>query len=284
MSYEIKKQLNRIVFFMVAVVLVNVFFYACKKEGKQGSFTNQPPVAKAGPDISTYPTNKFIIDGSGSSDPNGSVGSYKWIQTSGASCVLNGTNTSKLEVIAPTTGTYMFKLTVADIFGASSSDEVKVTVADVTKTATATIGQVYMDTIISGTATFKQKNNEDVTLVLDVTCPYKANKSVAVHFHMMPDCGGMAANAKGHWNPTNASHGKWGGAPGTFHIGDIGNISLDGSGHATYSVSTNLWNINGPDTSRNVIDRSIMVHSGIDTYSVQPSGNSGNRIGCGAIK
>lgn len=151
------------------------------------------------------------------------------------------------------------------------------------KSAKATIDQV--DTVkISGTATFTQKNNDPVTLTLDITCPSRANKSVAAHFHMMPDCGGMmAANAGSHWNPTKSIHGKFGASTG-FHLGDIGNINLDKDGHAVYTVETNAWNINGTDTSRNVIGRSMMIHGGVDDYTTQPTGNSGAKIGCGAIK
>jgi superoxide dismutase, Cu-Zn family len=282
MAHKMKKKIS-----VIALILLSVFFipfYSCKKKDEVTSSDNKPPVAKAGVDKSiTFPTDSVVLDGSGSSDPDGSI-SYLWTKINGGICTLDGTGASKLTVKGLMTGKYTFKLTTSDVFGASSSDDVIVDVLDLNKTATSVIDKVYMDTTISGTATFKQKNNENVILTLDVTCPYKANKSVAVHMHMMPDCGGMAANAKGHWNPTNASHGKWGGAAGTFHIGDIGNINLDGTGHATYTVSTNLWNINGADTSRNVIHRSIMIHSGVDNYTTQPTGASGTKIGCGAIK
>lgn len=279
MVRKIKKQFGRIALLVVSVLLINAFFYSCKKKEETGS-VNKPPIANAGPDASIFPTDSVALDGSGSSDPDGSIGSYTWIQTSGGSCILSTTPGSPILVVTKmVTGVYVFKLTVTDMFGATSSDEVTVTV---NKSAVATIGQVYMDTLIYGTATFKQKNNEDVTLTLNITCPYKANKSVAVHIHAKPDCSVNASMAMGHWNPTSASHGQWG--VGSFHLGDIGNISLDASGHGTKTLTTNLWNINGADTSRNVVGRSIIVHSGIDTYSVQPAGNSGNRIGCGAIK
>ena len=285
MTQKIKRQFSRIVLFMVSVLLMNLFFYSCKKKENKNSFTNQAPTAKAGPDISiTYPEDSVVLDGSASSDPNGSIGTYTWTKISGASCTLSGSSGSVCTVHGLATGTYVFKLTVMDIFGATHSDEVRVTVDDLYKTAVANIGQAYVDTAVSGTATFEQTNDDSVTLTLDITCLYKANKSVAVHMHMMPDCGAMAANAKGHWNPTKALHGKWGGAPGTFHLGDIGNIPLDGVGHATYVMTTNLWNINGPDTTYNVVNRSIMVHSGVDNYTTQPTGSSGTKIGCGAIQ
>jgi superoxide dismutase, Cu-Zn family len=267
-----------------STLLLSALFYSCKKKETATTTTNNNPIAKAGPDLSSFPTATVVVDGSQSSDPDGGSISYAWTQLTGAACTLKDANTSKLIVSGLALGSYSFRLTVTDGLGAKSSDEMIITVSDLTKIAVGTISQVYSDTIVSGTATFKQKNYEDVYLSLDINCPSKANKSVAVHIHAMPDCGAMAMNAKGHWNPTNASHGKWGGASGTFHLGDIGNISLDVTGHATYTVSTNLWNINGVDTSRNVLHRSIMVHSGVDTYSVQPTGGAGNRIGCGEIK
>ena len=89
------------------------------------------------------------------------------------------------------------------------------------------------------------------------------------------------SSAMGHWNPTNTTHGKFGVA--SFHLGDIGNISLDSKGHASYEMTTDAWNINGTDSTRNIVGRSIIIHSGVDDYVTQPAGNSGNRIGCGGI-
>jgi superoxide dismutase, Cu-Zn family len=182
------------------------------------------------------------------------------------------------------TRTLLFGTAILSIsFFACKKDktEDEVTPTDIHKSALANIQKVYNDTAVSGTATFSQINNGDVTLTLDITVPSRANKSVAVHLHMMNDCGGNANNAMGHWNPTNTNHGKFG--TGSFHLGDIGNIDLDKLGHATYVMTTNAWNINGTDTLRNVVGRSIIIHSGVDDYTTQPSGNSGNRIGCGGI-
>jgi Cu-Zn family superoxide dismutase len=149
------------------------------------------------------------------------------------------------------------------------------------KSASVKLQQVYPDTIVTGTAIFSQHGDGDVSLVLDITVPSRANKSVAVHLHAMNDCGGNATNAMGHWNPTGAKHGKFGSS--AFHSGDIGNISLDGKGHANYTITTNIWTLGGSDSTRNVMNRSIIIHSGVDDYTTQPSGNSGNRIGCGGI-
>ena|SRR6185295_11505829 len=150
------------------------------------------------------------------------------------------------------------------------------------KTAIATISKTFNDTTVTGTATFTQMDAGDVTLTLDITVPSRANKSVAVHLHEMNDCSNSGTAAMGHWNPTNSTHGQLG-VTKAYHLGDIGNIQLDASGHAKTIITTNAWNINGSDATRNVVGRSIIVHSGVDDYVTQPSGNSGTRIGCGGI-
>lgn len=145
--------------------------------------------------------------------------------------------------------------------------------------ASAAISGTKADTTVSGTASFVRKDDKvELTLTLDI--PKKANSSVAVHIHEHGDCGDMGEGAHGHWNPTNDEHGKWGAAK--FHAGDIGNISLDKTGKATLKIETDLWTIGGPEKT-NILNRAIIVHSGVDDYVSQPSGKSGSRIGCGVI-
>jgi Cu-Zn family superoxide dismutase len=146
--------------------------------------------------------------------------------------------------------------------------------------ATAEITGTKPDTAVNGTASF-EKDGNNVKMHLELTIPAKANKSVAVHIHAMGDCGDMGKMAGGHWNPTNENHGKWG--SGSYHSGDIGNVSLDGSGKGTLDLSTDRWSIGG-DTTKNIIGKTIIVHGGVDDYTSQPAGNSGERIGCGVIK
>ena len=152
--------------------------------------------------------------------------------------------------------------------------------SDTAQHAMATISGTKADTTLNGTATFDKDGNE-VKMHLELTVPSKANQSVAVHFHAMSDCGDMGKMAGGHWNPTHEDHGKWG--TGKYHSGDIGNITLDGTGKGMIDVKTNRWSLGG-DSTTNIIGKTIIVHSGVDDYTTQPSGNSGERIGCGVIK
>lgn len=146
--------------------------------------------------------------------------------------------------------------------------------------AEAVITGTYQDTTVSGNAVFTEDGGK-VKLDLNLNIPQKANQTVAVHIHETGDCADTGMAAHGHWNPTNKQHGKWG--EGEFHSGDIGNVQLDASGNGTFSMDTNLWTIGG-DSTTNILNRAIIVHGGTDDYKTQPTGNAGNRIGCGVIK
>jgi superoxide dismutase, Cu-Zn family len=145
--------------------------------------------------------------------------------------------------------------------------------------AEATIAATYPDTSVTGTATFEAVNGK-VKMMLNITAPSKANKTLAVHIHEHPGCGDNGKEAHGHWNPTKANHGEWG--SNSFHRGDIGNVQLDGEGKGTKELETDLWSIGG-DSTTNILNRSIIVHGGVDDYKTQPTGNAGNRLGCGII-
>lgn len=150
--------------------------------------------------------------------------------------------------------------------------------------ASAVLSGVNADTTVTGDVQFDTQANGKVKMKFEITVPKKANSSVAVHIHENGDCGSMGDMAKaagGHWNPTNAQHGKWGGS--SFHSGDIGNVKLDAEGKGSMEIETDLWTIGG-DAKTNILGKSIIVHSGVDDFTSQPAGNSGSRIGCGPIK
>lgn len=162
----------------------------------------------------------------------------------------------------------------------TDSDSTAVTASSVeTVRAEAVIAGTYPDTAVTGNATFEVVNGK-VKLMLNISAPAKANKSVAVHIHEHPGCGDLGKEAHGHWNPTKENHGKWGDA--AYHSGDIGNVQLDGEGKGTAELETDRWTIGG-DSTTNILNRSIIVHGGVDDYKTQPTGDAGNRIGCGII-
>ena len=162
-------------------------------------------------------------------------------------------------------------LCLLTVLSACKTEEKEIATSTLNSTATnAEMGKVKFFSLADG----------KIKMDLELNFPERADSTVAVHFHEHGDCGNMGENTHGHWNPTNENHGKWGSA--AYHSGDIGNIKLDGKGHAKLSVTTDRWNITANDP-KNIIGRGIIVHGGTDDYATQPTGNSGPRIGCGVI-
>jgi len=105
----------------------------------------------------------------------------------------------------------------------------------------------------------------------------------AAHIHEHGDCSDpKAASAGGHWNPTSKPHGSWGQADGNFHLGDLGNMEVGADGNGRLEIVTNLWTV-GDGGPVDVVGRSIIVHAKPDDFTTQPTGNAGDRIGCGPI-
>lgn len=93
---------------------------------------NLPPSADAGTDQTVDEGDTVTLDGSSSSDSDGTVSSYQWSQTGGSvNAILTNANSASLSFIAPyvTTSTDLtFTLEVTDNIGDTDSDTVTVTV------------------------------------------------------------------------------------------------------------------------------------------------------------
>jgi len=96
-------------------------------------YVNNPdvaPIANAGNDTTiTLPVNSVKLDGTKSYDPDGSIVSYNWFMSSGASGVtIVNANTSTPTVVGlPSAGSYTFVLTVMDNAGLTGSASITVT-------------------------------------------------------------------------------------------------------------------------------------------------------------
>ena len=122
----------------LALLVAGLIFYSCKKERSSEGYqthpptgnTNKPPVALAGTDETiTLPTDSILLDGSVSSDPDGTITSWLWTKISGpVSFLIVNPNLSKTQVKNVAEGIYLFELKVTDSGGLTAKDTVQVTV------------------------------------------------------------------------------------------------------------------------------------------------------------
>jgi hypothetical protein len=91
---------------------------------------NISPVAVAGVDQSiTLPVNFVTVDGTGSSDADGTIAGYEWIKASGpGTYTITSPTTAITTITGLIAGTYVFRLTVTDDDGAVHSDDVTIEV------------------------------------------------------------------------------------------------------------------------------------------------------------
>ena len=94
-------------------------------------YGNSPPVSNAGPEQTIDFGATVTLDGSGSTDPDLNIVSYKWKQTGGPTVTLNNADTDKAKFTASGAGgsVLTFELTVADAGGLTSTDTCKVSVS-----------------------------------------------------------------------------------------------------------------------------------------------------------
>ncbi len=89
--------------------------------------TNEPPEAEAGPNQAVTSGAAVQLDGSGSTDPEGSLLNYYWTQNGGPAVLLSASNAMRPTLTAPIvnsgeTATLIFELTVTDDHSATSAD------------------------------------------------------------------------------------------------------------------------------------------------------------------
>lgn len=95
----------------------------------------------------------------------------------------------------------------------------------------------------------------------------------AFHIHEGNSCTGnetdFFADAKTHYNPQNCPH--------PYHAGDL--PPLLGTGDIAFSaVLTDRFNV------KEIVGKTVIIHSSFDDFTTQPGGNAGTKIACGVIK
>jgi len=94
-------------------------------------WVNQPPAANAGPDQNVNQGVSVTLDATGSTDPDGGILAYSWLQTSGSPVTLDNPGSAQPRFLADTGGaskSLIFRLTVTDPGGLSASDQCSVSV------------------------------------------------------------------------------------------------------------------------------------------------------------
>lgn len=99
------------------------------------------------------------------------------------------------------------------------------------------------------------------------------------HIHQYGDCSALdGKSAGGHFNPEGTKHG--GPDAAERHVGDLGNLVADENGHAHYDRIDSQLSLEGPHS---IIGRAVIVHTGEDDLTSQPTGAAGSRAACGVI-
>lgn len=90
-----------------------------------------------------------------------------------------------------------------------------------------------------------------------------------MHIHENGDCTPPFDQTGEHYNPSSSMH--------PYHAGDLPPL-LGNYGYAYLVFFTDRF------SPGDITGRSIVIHSRPDDFKSQPSGNSGDKIGCGVIK
>jgi hypothetical protein len=108
------------------------------------SWVNLAPTANAGPDRTVGEGAQVVLNGSGSSDPDDGIASYRWSQTAGTPVTLSSPTSPTPQFTAPPVGTsglaLTFELTVTDRGGLSDTDTVIINVSDLNQAPAADAG------------------------------------------------------------------------------------------------------------------------------------------------
>lgn len=128
------------------------------------TWINDPPLADAGPDQTVAESASVTLDGTNSSDPDGNLAAYAWVQKTGTAVTLSDPSAAKPTFISPVIGgggeSLTFELTVTDGLGLTAVDTciVNVTTGNLPPAADAGIDQTVDE---GSTVTLDGSNSND---------------------------------------------------------------------------------------------------------------------------
>ncbi len=134
--------MRKILFLSLTTFLVGVaVFFSCRKSDH--IVPNKPLIAQAGPDqVITLPTDSVLLDGSASTNPDGTISEWLWTKISGpASFTIDNATLSKTMARNLAAGIYQFELKVASNESLLAKDTIKITVNGLSRPPLANAGR-----------------------------------------------------------------------------------------------------------------------------------------------
>lgn len=119
-----------------------------------------------------------------------------------------------------------------------------------------------------GKVFFTQMPTGGVLITAEVIGLPQGTGFLGMHIHEVGDCTRPFDKTGSHYNPTGREH--------PMHAGDLPPL-LNNNGYAFLSFYDGRFSV------KDVLGRSIIIHSMRDDFTSQPSGDSGEKIGCGVI-
>lgn len=124
---------------------------------------------------------------------------------------------------------------------------------------------------LSGCVQFYQERGYVLIVARIIGLPKESETGFfGFHIHQGESCSGTDFPETGsHYNPMNQAHPK--------HAGDLPPL-LACQGSAYLAVRTDRFSV------RDIIGRTVVIHSDSDDFHTQPAGNAGKKIACGVIR
>lgn len=119
-----------------------------------------------------------------------------------------------------------------------------------------------------GKALFTQMPAGGVIITVEVIGLPPESGFLGMHIHENGVCTTPFNKTGNHYNPTEAAH--------PMHTGDLPPL-LNNNGYAYLSFYDNRFRL------KEILGKSIIIHSRRDDFTSQPAGDSGEKIGCGVI-
>jgi len=136
-----------------------------------------------------------------------------------------------------------------------------------------------------GSISFSQaKEGAPTTVKVEIASEGLSEGQHGFHVHQFGDNTNGCISAGPHFNPFGKTHG--GPADEVRHVGDLGNVVIDGSGCCSTTMSDPQVSLFGANS---VIGRTLVLHAGVDDVGKGgndeslKTGNAGARLACGII-